>query len=70
MVIIPWSNSFKVCGNYAETRAETRDRDAGQETRDRERRDKPAHCRGWKSPTEKEKRLYSGLESCLRSREG
>ena len=40
------------------------------EMRDRERRDKPAHCRGWKSPTEKEKRLYSGLESCLRSREG
>jgi hypothetical protein len=38
--------------------------------RDSERRDKPAHCRGWKSPTEKEKRLYSGLESCLRSREG
>jgi hypothetical protein len=26
MVIIPWSNSFKVCGNYAETRAETRDK--------------------------------------------
>ena len=53
--------------------AEMRDRDARQEMRemqDRERRDKPAHCRGWKSPTEKEKRLYSGLESCLRSREG
>ena len=32
---------------------------------DRERRDKPAHCRGWESPTEKEKRLHSGLESCL-----
>jgi hypothetical protein len=32
--------------------------------RDRERRDKPAHCRGCESPTEKEKRLYSGLESC------
>ena len=37
---------------------------------DGERRDKPAHCRGCKSPTEKEKRLYSGLESCLWSREG
>ena len=32
---------------------------------DRERRDKPAHCRGCESPTEKEKRLHSGLESCL-----
>jgi hypothetical protein len=36
---------------------------------DRERRDKPAHCRGCKSPTEKEKRLHSGLESCLGVRE-
>jgi transposase len=31
----------------------------------RERRDKPAHCRGCKSPTGKEKRLHLGLESCL-----
>ncbi len=37
---------------------------------DGERRDKPAHCRGRESPTEKEKRLHSGLESCLWSREG
>jgi hypothetical protein len=28
---------------------------------DRERRDKPAHCRGCESATEKEKRLHSGM---------
>jgi len=33
------------------------------------RRDKPAYCRGCKSPTGKEKRFHPGLESCGGSRE-
>ena len=33
------------------------------------RRDKPACCRGCKSPTGKEQRLYSDLESCVVRRE-
>jgi len=34
-----------------------------------ERRDKPACCRGWKSPTGKEQRIHPGLESSGRHRE-
>src|SRR5262245_19846140 len=34
-----------------------------------ERRDKPACCRGCKSPTGKEQRIHPGLESCAWHRE-